>query len=113
MPLVNQADLSLIWAQSQITGFVKHLLIFVCKALCPPTIYLSILIGIFFKQGPYLWKHLLEFLQKLFRLSSDRILPAHPASSRGGSMISGNMVHIYKGVGAHFADFISFFLNIP
>ena len=30
----------------------------------------------------------------------------------GGSRISGNGAHIYKGVGVHFADFISFFLNI-
>ena len=31
----------------------------------------------------------------------------------GGSMISGKGVHIYKGVGVRFADFISFVLNIP
>ena len=29
---------------------------------------------------------------------------------RGGSMISGKGVHIYKGVGVHFADF---YLNFP
>ena len=33
--------------------------------------------------------------------------------SRGGSMVSGKGVHMYKGVRVHFADFISFFLNIP
>ena len=27
--------------------------------------------------------------------------------------ISGKGVHMCKGVGVHFADFISFFLNIP
>ena len=32
---------------------------------------------------------------------------------RGGSGISGKGVHIYRGVGVCFADFISFFLNIP
>ena len=32
---------------------------------------------------------------------------------RGGSRISGKGVHMYKGVGVRFADFISFFLNIP
>ena len=32
---------------------------------------------------------------------------------RGGSRISGKGVHIHKGVRVHFADFISFFLNIP
>ena len=31
----------------------------------------------------------------------------------GGSRISGKGVHMYKGVGVRFADFISFFLNIP
>ena len=33
--------------------------------------------------------------------------------SRGGSRISGKGVHINKGVGVGFADFILFFLNIP
>ena len=32
---------------------------------------------------------------------------------RGGSRISGKGVHMYKGVGARFADFIAFFLNMP
>ena len=32
---------------------------------------------------------------------------------RGGSRISGKVVHIYNGVGVCFADFISFFVNIP
>ena len=32
---------------------------------------------------------------------------------RGGSRISVKGVHMYKGVGVCFADFISFFLNIP
>ena len=34
---------------------------------------------------------------------------------RGGSRISGKEVLVYKSVGdgVHFADFISFFLNIP
>ena len=34
---------------------------------------------------------------------------------RGGSMISGKGAHTYKGEGGgvRFADFISFFLNIP
>ena len=32
---------------------------------------------------------------------------------RGGSRISGKGVHMYKGVGVRFADFISFFSNIP
>ena len=32
---------------------------------------------------------------------------------RGGSRISGNGVHMYKGVGVRFAAFISFFFNIP
>ena len=32
---------------------------------------------------------------------------------RGGSRISGKGFHMYKGVGVRFADFISFFLNIP
>ena len=31
----------------------------------------------------------------------------------GGSRISGKGVHMFKGVGVHYADFISFFLNIP
>ena len=33
--------------------------------------------------------------------------------TRGGSRISGKGVYMYKGVGVRFADFISFFLNIP
>ena len=33
--------------------------------------------------------------------------------SSGGSRISGKEVYIYKGSGVRFADFISFFLNIP
>ena len=32
---------------------------------------------------------------------------------RGGYRISGKGVHMYKGVGVRFADFTSFFLNIP
>ena len=32
---------------------------------------------------------------------------------RGGSKISGNGVHMFKGKGVRSADFISFFLNIP
>ena len=32
---------------------------------------------------------------------------------RGGSKISDKGVHMYKGVGVRFADFISVFLNIP
>ena len=32
---------------------------------------------------------------------------------RGGSRISGKGVRMYKGMGVHFADFISFFFNIP
>ena len=32
---------------------------------------------------------------------------------RGRSRISGKGVHEYKGVGVRFADFISFFLNMP
>ena len=32
---------------------------------------------------------------------------------RGGSRSSGKGVHMYKGVGVRFADFISFLLNIP
>ena len=31
----------------------------------------------------------------------------------GGSRISGKGDHMYKGVGLRFADFLSFFLNIP
>ena len=31
---------------------------------------------------------------------------------RGGSRISGKVVHTYKGVGVRFADFFSIFLNI-
>ena len=31
----------------------------------------------------------------------------------GGPRISGNGVHIIKGVGVCFADFISLFVNIP
>ena len=31
----------------------------------------------------------------------------------GGSRVSGKGVHMYKGVGVRFADFLSFFLNIP
>ena len=34
-----------------------------------------------------------------------------PTSSRGGSRISGKEVHIFNGVGVHFADFNSFFLG--
>ena len=33
--------------------------------------------------------------------------------TRGGSRISGEGGHMYNGVGVRFADFISFFLNIP
>ena len=33
--------------------------------------------------------------------------------NRGGSRISGKGVHMYKGVGVGFADFISFFLKYP
>ena len=33
--------------------------------------------------------------------------------ARGGPSISGKGVHMYKGVGVRFADFITFFLNIP
>ena len=32
-------------------------------------------------------------------------------TKRGGSRISGKGVHIYKGLGVRFADFISFFLK--
>ena len=32
---------------------------------------------------------------------------------RGGSKISENWAHMYKGVGVRFSDFISFFFNIP
>ena len=32
---------------------------------------------------------------------------------RGRSRISRKGIHMYKGVGVRFADFISFFLNIP
>ena len=32
---------------------------------------------------------------------------------RDGSRISGKGIHMYKGMGVGFADFISFFLNIP
>ena len=32
---------------------------------------------------------------------------------RGISRISGKDVHIYKGMGLVFSDFISFFVNIP
>ena len=32
---------------------------------------------------------------------------------RGGSRISEKEIYMYKGVGVRFADFISFFLNIP
>ena len=34
-------------------------------------------------------------------------------TGRGGSRISEKGVHMYNGVGVCFADFISFFLNIP
>ena len=34
-------------------------------------------------------------------------------TSMGGARISGKGVHMYKGVGVRFAEFISFFLNIP
>ena len=32
---------------------------------------------------------------------------------RCGSRVSGKAVHMYKGLGVCFADFISFFINIP
>ena len=32
---------------------------------------------------------------------------------RGGSRISGKGVHMYKGTGVRFSDFISFFLKYP
>ena len=35
------------------------------------------------------------------------------AQPRGRSRISGKGVHMFKGVGARFPDFILFFLNIP
>ena len=39
--------------------------------------------------------------------------PKIQAHILGGSRISGKEVHMYKGVWVRFADFISFFLNIP
>ena len=44
----------------------------------------------------------LEFRVNLFKFGA-----------RGGSRISGKRVHIYKGVGFHFPDFISFSLKFP
>ena len=34
-------------------------------------------------------------------------------TSRGGSMVSGKGVCMFKGMGVRFADFISIFLNVP
>ena len=54
---------------------------------------------------------------KIQRLLSLLVLWTRLAScqgkTRGRSRISGKGVHMYKGVGVRFADFISFFLNIP
>ena len=42
-----------------------------------------------------------------------RLMPAvWPRAFRGGSRNSGKGVHMYKGEGVRFADFISLFLNI-
>ena len=37
--------------------------------------------------------------------------PEYKGSHRGGSRISGKGVHMYKGVGVHFANLISFGLS--
>ena len=42
-----------------------------------------------------------------------RFFQPHWILGRGRSKISGKGVCIYKGMGVRFADFISFFLNIP
>ena len=34
-------------------------------------------------------------------------------SARGGSRNSDKSVHMYRGVGIRFVDFVSYFLNIP
>ena len=34
-----------------------------------------------------------------------------PDETRGGSRISGKGVHMFKGVGVHFADLISFYFS--
>ena len=52
--------------------------------------------------------------QKKDRLECDVIaLSLRQVTFRGGSRISGMGVHMYNGVGVHFAYFISFVLNIP
>ena len=56
------------------------------------------------------WMNLFNFLtNESIRIYS---LLKKLAKYRGGSRISGKGVHMYKGVGVRFADFISFFLNI-
>ena len=44
--------------------------------------------------------------------SKKQLLTMKTADHRGGSKISGKGVYMFKGVGVHFAGFISFFLNI-
>ena len=44
---------------------------------------------------------------------SEAARTAKVLKSSGGSRISGKGVHMYRGVGIRFADFRSFFLNIP
>ena len=51
-----------------------------------------------------IWKHLDETVRR-FKLV--------PSSYRGGFWISRKGVHMYKGAGVRFADFILFFLNTP
>ena len=41
------------------------------------------------------------------------VLPIQAPIIRDGSRIAGKGVRMYKVVGVRFADFISFFLNIP
>ena len=58
---------------------------------------------------------LVEVNTKLMKKGYERVDLAHLKKGihRGGSRISGKGVHMHKGVGVRFADFISFSLNIP
>ena len=65
----------------------------------------------------FLWrltdvKYILDIVTNIFWTFSSLVMH-FVVCCRGGSRMSGKGVHINKGVGVRFTDFISFFLNIP
>ena len=58
--------------------------------------------------------HVKVFLNRHARPSSRaRCVTSSTSLIRGGSRISGKGVHMYKGLGVRFADFVSFSIKYP